>query len=353
MNQPPVSVIVPLKGASGVAEGLRSLRAQDYPDYELIFVTESSDDPAVPVIENVMQEQGRVPCRHVVAGRATSCGQKNRNLLAGIAASDPARPVLVFGDGGHMAPSHWLGSLVAPIAIGDAGVATGYHRIAGEPFTAVSTAMALVVSVLRTFQHCAALRQPWGGSTAIRRDLFERLDITACWSRYVVDDVCLARLLKSKGLGTAWAAAAILKTPVGRLPLRMFLAWLTRQLFFLRVYWPGTWLAGGLAGWALAVGLVGLMACGLAGLFMGAMPWPGALACLLPVLLFGGAVIRLRWAHPNPGSVGLWLAGGVLAVLAACACHLRTVRAHSLEWCGIRYDVARDGTVMETANERE
>ncbi len=345
-NQPPVSVIVPLKGTAGVAEGLRSLCAQDYPDYEMVFVTKSSADPAVSVIEEVMKEKGTAPCRHVVAGRAAGCGQKNRNLLAGIQAADPARPVLVFCDGGHMAPPHWLRSLVAPIVRGDAEVATGYHRIAGEPFTAVSVAMAIIVSVLRACQRFAALRQPWGGSTAIRRSLFERLGVAACWSQHVVDDVCLARLLKREGIRTAWASEAILKTTTRRPRLRPFVAWLTRQLFFLRVYYPRTWLAGGVAGCALTVALVGLTAGGLAGLMTGSLPWPGVLACLLPAFLFCGVVNRLRRTHPNSGSIRLWLGGGCLAILGACVCHLRTVRARKLEWCGILYDVARDGTVM-------
>ena len=348
-RQPPVSVIVPLKGTAGVAAGLRSLCAQDYSDYELILVTESSDDPAVAVIGEVLRGLAKVPCRHVVAGRSAACGQKNHNLLAGIQASDPARPVLVFCDGGHVAPLDWLGSLVEPITRGDAEVATGYHRIAGRPFNVVSAALAMVVSVLRTFQRSAALRQPWGGSTAIHRSLFERLHVAEHWSRHVVDDVSLARLLAREGLGTAWAETAILQTDVQRPCLRQFTAWLTRQLFFLRLYYPGTWLAGGVAGWGLTLALVGLTACGLAGLIQGSWPWPGALACLLPAFVFCGIALRLRRDHPNPGPVHLWLGGACLAAFAACACHLRTVRVRQLVWRGIRYTVARDGQVTGIA----
>ena len=325
---PAASVIVPVKGLSRSArDGIRSLAAQDYPDAEFVFVTEREDDEAVPLIREIL---GRVRGRHVAAGPARTCGQKNFNLLAGVRAADPGRPVLVFCDAGHTAPPDWLRKLVAPLAAGEAGVATGYHFVDPHPPAIPSAGRAITVLMLHLLQQMPRLAQPWGGATAMTRAAFERLDLAEFWARQVVDDVSLARLLRERSMRVVCAPGAVARTSLDTASWDGWFHWLTRQLFYLKLYFPVSWRVGGLLGYAMALCL---LICPFSA--MGAAPW----ALLLAV------IAGLRGVHPAPGPLGRWMTGGVAAIYLACACHARTVFMRRLIWRGIEYEVARDGSV--------
>src|ERR1041384_7502130 len=130
---PFVSVIVPCRGLDqDLAENLRTLFAQDYPRYEIIFVTDSADDPALRVIEAVRATADDAPThvvatRVLIAGQANDCGQKVHNLCAAVGACDPASEAFVFVDTDARPRSSWLRALVAPLADASLGAATGYR----------------------------------------------------------------------------------------------------------------------------------------------------------------------------------------------------------------------------------
>lgn len=330
----PVSLIVPLKGgAYALRDCLDSLRRQDHSDFELIFVTEDAKDEAVPILREQLSrpvDGGCRKCRHVVAGHAETSGQKNHNLLAGVRATDPARPILVFCDVGHVAPPDWLRKLVAPLSAGQADVTTGYHYLTTERPGVAAAGRAITVLVLSRLQQVPSLTQPWGGGTALRRSLFEKLKLEEFWARQIVDDVSLARLLKEQGIRVQTVPDALTRTTVDSESFSDWSDWLFRQLFFLKIYFPGAWLLGGALGYLAAALLI-------ANLFSppGAIPW------MLLLLL----IARLRKHHPAPGPWGSWLAGGVTAVFVACACHARTVVARRMTWRGIAYRVKPDGSL--------
>lgn len=329
---PAVSVVVPVKGLPPDAgAGLRSILAQDYPDTEFLLVTEDERDPSVPLIRDCLVDSRS---RHVIAGRASACGQKNFSLLAGVRASDPRRPVLVFCDAGHVAPPDWLRALVAPLAAGETGVATGYHFADPRPPSVPAAGRAITVLLLQLLQQIPGLTQPWGGAIAMTRALFEKLTLDEFWSRQVVDDVSLAVLLNRNGIPARPAPEALSRTVLEAPSWAEWSDWLTRQLFYLKIYFPVSWCVGGLMGCAMAVFL---LTCPFSAI--GAMPW-----ALLLLLIAG-----MRTFHPSPGPLGRWMAGGVAAVFVACACHLRTLFMRRLVWRGIAYEVAPDGTVRVAA----
>src|SRR5436305_5344322 len=81
---PYASIIAPCRGLDqGLRENLAALFRQDYGPYEIIFVTDSADDAALPVIEELRREfEGteKIATRLLMAGPATSSGQKVHNL---------------------------------------------------------------------------------------------------------------------------------------------------------------------------------------------------------------------------------------------------------------------------------
>ena len=70
--QPFVSVIAPTRGLdSGLDENFRTILNQDYPSYEVIFVFDRPDDPAVKVLSRL--DKSRAATKTVFAGPATDC----------------------------------------------------------------------------------------------------------------------------------------------------------------------------------------------------------------------------------------------------------------------------------------
>src|SRR6185503_7474508 len=96
--QPFVSVIAPGRGLEpGLIDNLRPLLAQDYPSYEVLFVFDALDDPAIKIVDELKRTTA-VPARTVIAGPATDCGQKVHNLRVAVMEIDPESELLVFVD---------------------------------------------------------------------------------------------------------------------------------------------------------------------------------------------------------------------------------------------------------------
>ena len=128
---PFVSVIAPSRGLEeGLRENISALFEQNYPGYEIIFVTGRVDDPSLAVVDEVGKAanvSGRVSSCVVIAGDAIDCGQKVHNLRIAVSQVDPRNEVLVFVDTDARPQSGWLRSLVAPLADESLGAASGYR----------------------------------------------------------------------------------------------------------------------------------------------------------------------------------------------------------------------------------
>ncbi|HEX5873218.1 MAG TPA: hypothetical protein VFY60_01135, partial [Pyrinomonadaceae bacterium] len=79
--QPFASVIAPGRGLEpGLAENLQTLLTQDYPRYEVLFVFDRADDPAIEIVEELISRGSSRIARMIIAGSATDSGQKVHNL---------------------------------------------------------------------------------------------------------------------------------------------------------------------------------------------------------------------------------------------------------------------------------
>ena len=349
VNLPSVTVIVPagtVQQATGAA--LVALVQQDYPCCELLFVTETADEPVAGAISMVLQNKhpSRPPCRHVISGPALTCSQKNHNLLAGIAAAAPQTEIFVFCDSTHIARPDWLRQLTAPLADGTADITSGYHRIVPQDTAIAGLGRSITVLILYMVQLLPGISQPWGGNMAIRRQVFDALKIRDLWAKTVVDDVTLARLLNTQGSAVRIVASAELATPLTGESLGVWTSWLTRQWLYLKFICPGAWAAAGCAVYLLAAGLawsiVGILLLAVRSLCISA-----ALPQLLCLLLFVGACMALRRLHLRPCPVLLWLAACSQTIFVVCWCHGRSIFLQSIDWLGKSYVVGRGGLVKK------
>ena len=239
---PFASVIVPGRGLEpGLAENLHTLLTQDYPAYEVLFVFDREDDPAIQVVE-VLIKTSSVATKVVIAGPATDSGQKVQNLRVAVTRIDPKSEVLVFVDTDARPERHWLRHLVAPLADEALGASSGYRwfvplngGIASRLRSVWNASIASALGSDTTKNFC------WGGSTAIRRTTFERLKVSERWRGTVSDDFTLTRILREANLPIHFTPKCLVPS-FGDCDFKELLEFTTRQIKITRVYASHLWL---------------------------------------------------------------------------------------------------------------
>jgi ceramide glucosyltransferase len=340
---PRLALIVPVAGAPpGLAERLLALLQQDYPDYQVIFATRDRQDPATGIIAALIW--GKPRARLVAAGPARHCGQKNYNLLAGVRLAGEAPEILAFCDSNQKAPPDFLRRLAAPVARGDAAVTSGYHHIIPGDNRLATWGRAVSVLTLYLTKAVPWLNQPWGGATAIRRDLFTALKVDRLWAETVVDDVSLAARLVRARVPVALSLGADLATPLSGETFASWESWLFRQWIYLKYYLPGSWLAAGV----LLYLLTGFTLASAVRLLLDPWAWGSPLTLLLSLAFLASLsalALALRRQHPQPCPRPLWLAAFFASLGLAAWVHFKTCLTQKITWRGTVYQVDWRGRV--------
>ena len=352
LYMPPASVFVPCRGLDqGLRANLSALFRQHYPAYELVFVSDSVADPALALARDLAVEfegQTVARTRFVVAGRAEGSGQKVHNLLAAVAQADPASEVFVFVDTDARPRADWLRRLVAPLAEEGAGAATGYRW-----FLPVAGGLASQLRSVWNASIASALGPDggrnfcWGGSTAIGRATFERLNVRGRWRGTLSDDYALTHALHNAGLPVRFVPAC-LTASLEDCTFKELFEFTTRQLKITRVYAPHLWRVVLISNLLFVAFFFGGLALAAARAALGLpFAWPLALVAVAFLLGVWKAFFRLRavalvledqharlraglWAH-----LLLWPLTGALFLYNAAAAGL----SRRITWRGISYSL--------------
>ncbi len=242
---PFASVVAPCRGLEdGLRNNIAALFEQNYPAYEVIFVTDRPNDSALAVVKEIIQTENhpdRVSTSIVVAGEAVDCGQKVHNLRAALAKVDACSKVLVFVDTDARPQPDWLQSLVAPLADHRIGAATGYRWFipvnGGLPANLRSVWNASIASALgeRDDKNFC-----WGGSTAIRKGTFDELQIEKRWRGTVSDDFTMTRALQEAKLPIHFVPLCLVAS-LDDCTFKELFEFTNRQLKITRVYASHLW----------------------------------------------------------------------------------------------------------------
>jgi cellulose synthase/poly-beta-1,6-N-acetylglucosamine synthase-like glycosyltransferase len=328
------------------------LLRQDYPLLRVFLVTHGTKDPARDLARELAAIHPHV--RHVEAGPAENCGQKNKNLLACLDVLEADTAVYVFCDAGHRARPDFVRELVRPILQGRAGFCTGYRRTRLCAPGVWAAAFHMLNRLMGLLESLPVFTQPWGGATAAQADAFRSLGVAEVWSRTVVDDCSLAGLLRKHRTRALYRPTALLDSPVFSTTRAALDSWFFRQLAYPKFYTFGPWLLiGAVLVWfalvlfpAFGFALYALSGAYTPGTGGGALPlWSGIAAlAYLPALLVLQELLRRRIAASCPR--GTWLAGLAAALWTTYANYARTVPARQMTWRGLRYSLAGDGRVL-------
>ncbi len=341
---PAAEILIPIKGVAPDQENiLESLLTQRYPNYCVTFVVESQNDPVNSLLERLC---ARYPHAGVVVSQlATGCAQKNQNLVAGLRALKPDTEIVIFCDSTNLADPDWLARFTGPVRRGKCQVQTTFRAFRPEPETVGGVGQAIYAAFVLTL--ALVNPKPWGGGTAIRREILDRLNVVEIWSHTVVDDLVLGNLLDSTGIKIRMDPGNILTSPLKDQSITGFLSYLDRQILFPKFTNPAIWIATliihlnltlaicvtALTGTAYLLGVVSNPAGLASGLFLGNMVLVGFV---------------LRSVNPFAISIKGWLLGFFPCVFLAAFVFLRSIFRNYIDWHGRRYYPGKDGLVLDT-----
>ncbi|NNE99125.1 MAG: glycosyltransferase family 2 protein [Pyrinomonadaceae bacterium] len=356
--KPFASVIVPCRGIDkDLVKNLEAITSQNYPDYEVVFVVEDRADEAFELIDEI---KAAAPGTHLVmAGKATDSGQKVHNLREAVLKISNKSEVIVFVDSDARPGRNWLQHLVGPLKNYRIGCSTGYRwfvqKNGGFPTHLRSVWNASIASSLGGDQKRNFC---WGGSTAIRRSVFEDLEVRKRWKGTLSDDFALTSILKEAGLQIHFVPQCLTAT-VEDCSFRELLEFSTRQIKITRVYSPAHFRVS-LIGSALFTGTL------LTGIFLlfiasGLHFWITLLA-VSAILALGLAKARVRLqavrlilrdykdelSRQVLPQLTLWLITPFLYLYN----NIRALLSREIVWRGIRYElVSANKTVIIKKNE--
>ncbi|MBY0369779.1 ceramide glucosyltransferase [bacterium] len=191
----------PLKGADeGLEENLRSFFLQTHPDYELLFCVADWDDPAVPIVENLIRQFPLVSAKLLQGLAPEKLNPKVQNMLPAYAAA--RHDLLLISDSNTRVPSDYLEQMnrlmgegvgaVSSIVAGRNARGLGAWLDAAYLNTAVARWMALA----NVFSHpCLS-----GKAMLLRRSVMRRFGGLKNLSRYIAEDYMAGQAVRHLGL---------------------------------------------------------------------------------------------------------------------------------------------------------
>jgi len=242
---------------------LEHLLLQDYSNYEVIFIVESKDDPAYPIIQR-LAERSRVPVRIAISGVAEHTGQKVHNLLVATEHLESDIELIAFVDSDTCPSPEWLGRMVARLYRPVPGAVTGYRWYVPARATIGNCLLYSINTSIAALLGAGSQHIVWGGSWAMRRSEFESIGIRDAWKNTLSDDLVATRTLHAANLQIEYEPVCMTASPMDY-SFSGMLQFLRRQHLIGRIYAPRLWyqsLATMLVASIAVFGAVGLVCVG-------------------------------------------------------------------------------------------
>ncbi|MHC4510511.1 MAG: glycosyltransferase family 2 protein [Planctomycetota bacterium] len=211
--RPRTVLIVPCKGLdSAFHANITSFFNLDYEEYLLWFVVADKSDPAygeLCELKNRLEAGSKAKDVQVfVADQGDSCSQKIHNLLYCYRKIGDDVDVLAFADSDIRVHSNWLSHLVYPLRREKSGAASGYRWFIPKKNNLASLALSALNAKIAQLLGNTRFNQAWGGSMAVRVDIFRRLGLETIWQTTLSDDLSLSCAVKKAGMKVVFVPAA-------------------------------------------------------------------------------------------------------------------------------------------------
>jgi cellulose synthase/poly-beta-1,6-N-acetylglucosamine synthase-like glycosyltransferase len=212
--QPRTVLIVPCKGLELAFEkNIASFFDLDYDDYLLWFVVADKADPAYDHLCRSKNELSpRSKARDVqifVAGQSQFCSQKIHNLLYCYQRIGDDVEVMAFADSDVCLRPDWLSQIVHFLHDPKLGATSGHRWFVPKKNNFASLALSAINAKIVQLLGPGRFNQAWGGSMAIRVEIFRQIGLDKIWPRAFSDDLSLSCAVKKAGLKIAYVPSCL------------------------------------------------------------------------------------------------------------------------------------------------
>ncbi|MBP6003420.1 MAG: glycosyltransferase [Pyrinomonadaceae bacterium] len=349
VHTPFATIIAPCRGIDpDMSDNLRALFEQEYPAYEIIFVVDDAADASVAVINELMGRNRRIPAKLVIAPKSTTSSQKVENLREAVLHANPASEIFAFVDSDARPTQTWLRSLAAPLVDENIGAATGYRWfISPQPTMASELRSVWNASVASSLGPNTTSNFCWGGSMAMRRDVFDRVAMRDKWHGTLSDDFVVTKALNDAGMPIVFVPSAMAAS-VENCTFRELLEFTTRQMKITRVYQTKLWVLSFFGSGLFCVVMTAAFLIVLLSRTNGIAVWSAiATIALISAFSIGKAWLRLRairlalpqyepaLSRQTLAQLTLWLVTSAIFLYNAAA----ALVSRRMTWRGIRYEL--------------
>ncbi|MHC4462689.1 MAG: glycosyltransferase [Planctomycetota bacterium] len=267
--RPRTALFMPCKDLDSAFEkNITSFFHQDYENYLLWFVVADKSDPAydelcklkIRLSQNSKAQDVQVfvagPVRNSTSGQqppkgkistgtgqGQSCSQKNHNLLYCYERIGDDVEVLAFADSDICVRSDWLSHIVWPLRKPKNGTASGYRWFIPKKNNLASLALSAVNAKIAQLLGQSRFNQAWGGSMAIRVDVFRQVGLDKIWPKALSDDLSLSLAVKKASKKVVFVPACLVASYESTSWRKLF-EFGRRQFLITRISAPRTWWFG-------------------------------------------------------------------------------------------------------------
>jgi len=335
---PPVSLLKPVRGVDFASyENFRSFCTQDYPNYEILFCVNETNDAAVPVIESLKKEfpEKRI---EIFSGAPQIGSNRKVNNLA-MLTQQAKHEILIQSDGDVRVRPEYIREVVAPFAEKAVGVVSCFYRGVTEAnlwakLEAVGAASDFLAGAL-VADLGGGVTFALGASVATTKTWLGKIGGYEALADVLADDYEIGNRVNKEG---------------GKVLLSREPVWTMYPAQTVKSFWEHQ------VRWARTVRLV-RPASFFGLIFTHGLPWAIAAALVAPTgwmagaYLAGYAILRLAMAIV----VGVWglkdevLPGSMWLIPFRDAIHfcvwVAGFTSNRVKWGGIEYEI-RDGKMM-------
>jgi ceramide glucosyltransferase len=199
---PPVSILKPIRGLDPEAyKNFASLCCQDYPDYELLFCVGRTDDPVIPILENLIRDFPDRRIRILFGSGSDATNDKVAKL--GRLVREAQNEVLVMGDSDVRVRPDYLRTVVGPLANPEVGAVTCFYMPAhaqtfAEDLQTVGMVSDFYAGILAAWQ-LEGIKFALGATIATSRTRLAEFGGLETIENQPGDDLLVGRLIAERG----------------------------------------------------------------------------------------------------------------------------------------------------------
>ncbi len=200
--QPAVTILKPVYGLDcELAANLRSFCQQDYPEYQIIFGLHNKNDPALPIIKNIVNEFKNIDVSYIVDSRLYGTNHKVSNLINICPAAK--HDYVLIADSDIRVSANYLSAVMSPFADPTVGAVTCLYAgsARGKMASSLNAMLinewflpsVLISRVLQPVKFCL------GATMIVRHDLLNRIGGFKALSKFLADDYMLGKFISDLG----------------------------------------------------------------------------------------------------------------------------------------------------------